>query len=304
MKAWKKEKNGTWIAILLGACLFSFPGCLSNDDSSDDGKVKITDLKVTPGSAKAGGSVDVEGTVASSAGLTVVRVNIWKGAVDVTADKGFTVTQTALAGSLKAWSLKTDGNVKIAVGGAAAVGDYTVQVTAKSGTDSAVATTALKVTGTAVILQEVTLGSNQNAAGGSLDLDEMMVYSHAVAKAVSGKIDLYYAHSATEGDKLFTPLQAKISGFGDSTNGPATWTVANGTLFRKLNLSESAFAGITTQEAIDDLWGGGEVIIGGSDPVAEGATYIVNTDMAKKVLIRVTAYVPGSTGTITVKGSK
>jgi hypothetical protein len=77
-------------------------------------------------------------------------VSIWKGTDDVTAGHGFSVTGTSLASALKAWSLKTDGNVKIAVDGAAPVGGYIVKVTAKSGNDSAEATATLKVDGTVV----------------------------------------------------------------------------------------------------------------------------------------------------------
>ncbi|HKP98402.1 MAG TPA: hypothetical protein VJ385_21910 [Fibrobacteria bacterium] len=69
-------------------------------------------------------------------------------------------------------------------------------------------------------------------------------------------------------------------------------------------LTESAFAAITTQESIDALWAAGDIVTEGGDVVAEGATYVVNTDMAKKVLVRVTAYVAGDAGTITVKGTK
>jgi hypothetical protein len=190
------------------------------------------------------------------------------------------------------------------VGKGAAIGDYTVKVLAKSNDDSATATVPLKVDGTVVVLEEVTLGSNQNATGGSVDLDEMKVYTHAEAGPVSGKIDLYYGHSAAEGDKLFSPLQASISGFGLNSGGPATWDKANATVFRKITLSDSAFAAISTQESIDDLWGLGTLVLGDGDVVAVGSTYIVNTDMAKKVLVRVTAYAEGDTGTLTIKGSK
>jgi hypothetical protein len=308
MKSCLKNRQRILSGIGMGALLFAsvamFAGCLSSSDSSDSGNVKITDLKIGAGGVKAGVSADVEGTVTSKSALTSIAITVWNGTTDVTTGSGFTVSQTQPSGSAKAWSLKTDGSAKIAVGGAAAVGAYTVKVIAKSGNDSAVATTTLTVAGTAVTTLELTLGSNQNAAGGSVDLDELKVYTHAEAKAISGKIDLYYAHSATDGDKLFTPAQAKLSGFGDATNGPATWTVANETVFRKLVLSESAFSAITTQEAIDNLWAGAIPVEGGGDVVAEGSTYIVNTDMAKKVLIRVTAYAPGDSGTIKVKGTK
>jgi hypothetical protein len=300
----KKILSGAGMASLLFASVAMFGGCLSDSGSSDDGKVKITDLKTTSASVAAGTSTAVEGTITSDAALSSISIKVWKGSTDVTTGEGFTVTQTQPTGSAKAWSLKTDGGAKIAVGGAAAVGEYTVKVTAKSGDDSAVASTTLTVTGTTVTTEELTLGSNQNAAGGSVDLDELKVYTHAQAKPISGKIDLYYAHALIGGDKLFTPAQAKLSGFGEDTNGPATWSEANATVFRKLDLSESAFSAITTQEAIDNLWAAGEAISGGGDEVEEGSTYIVNTDMAKKVLIRVTAYVPGDEGTIKVKGTK
>lgn len=301
MKTWTAQKRIVMASLAFAA--FGFTGCLTNDDpkSSD---VQIADLKVTPNSVIAGEGAYVEGTLTSTNALTSVNVSIWKGTADVTTGKGFVITKEGLGDAKKAWSLKSDGNVRITVGGAAATGEYTVKVSAYAGNDSTSATTTFSVTGKAVVTQEIVLGSNQNALGGSVDLDALQVYSHVAAKAISGKIDLYYAHAATGGDKLFTPAQAKASGFGAETNGPATWTIANETEFRELVLSESAFAAITTQEAIDALWAGATAVTGGGDAVSEGATYIVNTDMAKKVLIRVTAIVPGDAGTVTVKGTK
>jgi hypothetical protein len=302
MHAQAKTRMALMVAILTSGLMMT--GCLTDDEESDSGNVKISDLKVTPSSVKAGQSADVEGTVTSTSALTAIAITVWKGSTDVTTGKGFTVAAGPLGSDKKAWSLKTDGSSRITIGGAAATGEYTVKVVARTGTDSVVANTTLTVNGNAVTTEELTLGSNQNSNGGSVDLDELKVYTHAAAKDVSGKIDLYYAHALIGGDKLFTPAQAKISGFGSASNGPATWTTANATEFRKLDLSESAFSAISTQEAIDALWATAEVVTGGSDEVDEGSTYIVNTDMAKKVLIRVTAYVEGDTGTITIKGTK
>ncbi len=301
MKTWTGQKKivmATLVFVALG-----LTGCLTNDDPKSSA-VQIADLKVTPNSIIAGEGAYVEGTLTSTNALTSVKVTIWKGTTDMTLGKGFTVTQGALGDAKKAWSLKSDGNVRVTVGGAAATGEYTVKVSAFAGIDSTSATATLTVTGKAVTTQEIVLGSNKNALGGSVDLDAMLVYLHADAKAISGKIDLYYAHSVTGGDRLFTPAQAKVSGFGVETNGPATWTVANDTEFRELILSESAFAAITTQESIDALWAGATAITSGGDAVSEGATYIVNTEMAKKVLIRVTAITAGDAGTLTVKGTK
>lgn len=280
-----------------------FTGCMTDSESENE-KVKIADLNVNPTSVKAGQVADVEGTLTSENALTDIDVTVWKGDQDVTSGLGFTVTQIALPAGKKAWSLKTDGNLRVAVGGQAATGDYTVKVVAHSGTDSAVGKTTLKITGTVVVTEELILGSNQNAKGGSVDLDVLETYTHAQAKPISGKIDLYYAHGLLTGDRLYTPYQAKVSEFGEDSNGPATWTTANETEFRKLTLSESAFSAISTQESIDALWAGAAPIAGGSAVVDEGSTFIVNTDMAKKVLIRVTAYVEGDGGTITVKGTK
>jgi hypothetical protein len=292
------------LALALLTSVLPFTGCMTDDSESENEKVKIADLKVNPGSVKAGQFADVEGTLTSTNALTAINVTVWKGDLDVTTGLGFIVTQIALPAAKKAWSLKTDGNLRVAVGGQAATGDYTVKVVALSGTDSAVGKAVLKVTGTAVVTEELILGSNQNAKGGSVDLDLLKTYTHAEAKALSGKIDLYYAHAALTGDRLFTPYQAKVSDFGAASNGPATWTTANETEFRTLTLSESAFAAISTQEAIDALWAGATPVTGGSAVVIEGSTFIVNTDLAKKVLIRVTAYAAGDAGTITVKGTK
>lgn len=296
-------KTRIYFVLALLTASLPFTGCMTDGESENE-KVKIADLNVNPASVKAGQVADVEGTLTSENALSAITVTVWKGDLDVTTGQGFVVTQIALPDSKKAWSLKTDGNLRVAVGGQAANGDYTVKVVARSGTDSAVGKAGFKVAGTVVITEELILGSNQNAKGGSVDLDLLKVYTHADAKAVSGKIDLYYAHSLLTGDRLFTPFQAKQSGFGETSNGPATWTTANDTEFRKLTLSESAFSAVSTQEAIDALWAGGTVITGGSEAVNEGSTFIVNTEMAKKVLIRVTAYVEGESGTITVRGTK
>jgi hypothetical protein len=301
MQRWTEQKK--YFVAALAFVAMAFTGCLTSDDE-DSNVVQIANLKVTPSSIIAGESAYIEGTLTSTKDLTSVKVSIWKGATDVTVGKGFAVTQGILVDEKKAWSLKSDGNYRVTVGGSATTGEYTVKVSAFAGNDSTSATTTLTVTGKAVTTQEIVLGSNQNALGGSVDLDGLLVYTHTDAKAVSGKIDLYYAHSVADGDKLFTPAQAKASGFGAETNGPSTWNVANETEIRKLVLSESAFAGITTQEAIDALWAGATLVTGGGDAVVEGATYIVNTEMAKKVLIRVTAIVAGDAGTLTVKGTK
>ncbi|MEO6094482.1 MAG: hypothetical protein ABIW76_01990 [Fibrobacteria bacterium] len=297
-----KARMALTVAIMTSGLMMT--GCLTDDKESDSGNVKISDLKVTPASIKAGQSADVEGTVTSKSALTGIAITVWKGSTEVTTGKGFTVAMGALGADKKAWSLKTDGVSRISVGGAAATGEYTVKVVARSGMDSVVEKASLTVSGTLVTTEELTLGSNQNSNGGSVDLDDLKVYTHSAAKDISPKIDLYYAHALVGGDKLFTPYQAKLSQFGETSNGPATWTTANDTEFRKLTLSESAFAAISTQEAIDALWSTGVNVTGGSDAVAEGSTYIVNTDQAKKVLIRVTAYVEGDTGTITIKGTK
>lgn len=301
MKASAKTRISFAVALLASALPFS--GCMTDSDS-DSGDVKIENLKANPASVKAGQVADVEGTLTSKNALTDIDVTVWKGEQDVTTGMGFTVTQIDLPDDKKAWSLKTDGNLRVAVGGQAATGDYTVKVVARSGDDSAVGKTPLKITGTVVVTEEIILGSNQNAKGGSVDLDMLKTYTHAEAKPISGKIDLYYAHSILTGDRLFTPEQAKDSEFGEDSNGPATWTTVNDTEFRRLTLSESAFSAISTQEAIDALWAGATPITGGSAAVSEGATFIVNTDMAKKVLIRVTEYDEGDEGMITVKGTK
>ena len=301
MKASAKTRISFAVALLASA--LPFTGCMTDSDS-DSGDVKIENLKVNPASVKAGQVADVEGTLTSKNALTDIDVTVWKGEQDVTTGMGFTVTQIDLPDAKKAWSLKTDGNLRVAVGGQAATGDYTVKVVARSGDDSAVGKTTLKITGTMVVAEEIILGSNQNAKGGSVDLDMLKTYTHAEAKPISGKIDLYYAHSILTGDRLFTPEQAKDSEFGEDSNGPATWTTVNDTEFRRLTLSESAFSAISTQEAIDALWAGATPVTGGSAAVSEGATFIVNTDMAKKVLIRVTEYDEGDEGMITVKGTK
>lgn len=133
----------------------------------------ISTFKVNPVSMYGGDSVDVEGMVSSTLGLTAIKISVWKGTEDVSIGKGFEVSQKGLGGTIKAWNLKTDDHTKIHVSPLTPLGDYTVKVVARSEKDSAVATSSLKVEGTLIVTTEITLGSNQNVLGGSVDLDNM-----------------------------------------------------------------------------------------------------------------------------------
>lgn len=313
MNVWgnvKKLSLGGMIAsslIILSS--LSMTGCLT-DDGGDDNAPKITGLAVNGGTdLTSGTTAAVNGIVEDGKGVKTVTIKVLQGSTDVTDKFTISAPKVPTATNKTKYSIAKaeDGNVTISTNGAAN-GDYTISLTAVNEDDkTTTATAGFKVTGTVATITtaDIVLGANQNAAPGSIDLDEFKAYTHANAKPISDKIDLYYAHAGTNNeDRLFTPAQAKVSGFGTTSNGPATWSIANATQFKELDLSEVEFNAVTTQIAIDALWATTTTLVDKSAKVSSGSTFVVNTDQGKKVLILVTAYTAGDAGSITLKGTK
>jgi hypothetical protein len=158
-------------------------------------------------------------------------------------------------------------------------------------------------TGTAVTSTTVTLGSNDNATyGSSIDADAMVAYkiSQITTTALQGEVDAYYAYSSTaKADKFFSPSQAKTSGFDGIKNWSVSTTVA---LYNLGTMTSTAFAALTTQEAIDALFTGKSSVV--SVDAASDVVVGIKTSAGVYRVLHVDAITAGSTGTVTVKGYK
>jgi hypothetical protein len=184
---------------------------------------------------------------------------------------------------------------------AATAGNYTFKVTATAGTANKFDTLSLVVTsaGTPVTVATVTLGSNNNAAAGSVDLDAMVIYKGAEAASKLADIDLCYAFSGTDNvDKLFSPAQAKASSFTFTS----TWTgTPNSTKFYKL--PGQSFDAITTVAQLEALWVEGSAQTA-SLAAVKNDVFIAKTNLNKIVLLLINDQTPGASGTIVLKSAK
>jgi len=145
-----------------------------------------------------------------------------------------------------------------------------------------------------------TLGNVRNAQAGSIDLDDFSTYTHAAAKVISSRIDLYFGQDPTDkSDRIFTPAEAKLRGIGASNSGPATWPAARATPMKQIHLAQGQFDGITTQAEIDALWAaGGEL---SSALAVAGNVFAAKTDAGKVIVFRLRSYVPGEAGSLTLE---
>ena len=79
------------------------------------------------------------------------------------------------------------------------------------------------------------LGAQGSSTGSSFASIDGTVYKIADAKANAAKIDWLYFYGATNLATLASPNDAAAASvFNDPTNGLATWSVRNNTLFKKV----------------------------------------------------------------------
>lgn len=191
-----------------------------------------------------------------------------------------------------------------------ASGTYTIKGVL-TGTDGSTLTKSFSIkaatggsTGTAVSSKSLTLGSNNNSNGGSLDADAMVNYklSEVTTTAMQGDIDLYYGYSSTNSkDRFFTPAQAKASSF----NGIKDWTnIASIEIYDLGTMTQTAFDALATQEAIDALFTGKTKETDGSVDAAANVVVGIKTSKGAMRVIHVDAITGGASGTVTVKGYK
>jgi hypothetical protein len=158
---------------------------------------------------------------------------------------------------------------------------------------------------TALESRTAVLGAHQNSTlGSSIDIDSMEVFTYADAPANAARIDLFYAFSETENSEaFFAPQVAKTgiggsAGFGAGIGGPADWTVANNTALRRVTAELDA---IESQAALDSLWAAGTPVEDGRLLVAEGLTFMAQTDEDMLALIQILEIQAGATGSSGVR---
>jgi hypothetical protein len=160
--------------------------------------------------------------------------------------------------------------------------------------------------GDPVSSEEITVGAQNNAThGSSIDLDGFNVYKVAEAKTRTGDIDLIFGNStATVGGAvaIFSPDVAKngINGSDGFDFMQSGWATANTTIIKTVTVNE--INAITNTDQIDSLWNAGSVVSNGRLPVANGTTFMAQSNLNKKVLVRVTGVSQGNDGSAMLTG--
>lgn len=97
---------------------------------------------------------------------------------------------------------------------------------------------------------DIVLGNQKAAAGSSLDLSTLAVYTLDQAKASSETVDLVYVNDDVTGEIFASPSTAIAADKLGGTNGVANWATRNTTKMRKLTMTQGEFNGMTTTETI------------------------------------------------------
>ncbi|MBN1983562.1 MAG: hypothetical protein JW795_18645 [Chitinivibrionales bacterium] len=283
------------LAIAAAVSVIQF-GC-SNLTATDSATVST--LTFTGSDSLAIGTaqpVDGEITTSTAIDATGITVTITDGAgTDVSVTK-FTISKTNFTAKTKI-DITDDLKLTVTPLTGTTAGTYTLKVSVTIGSVTGSREKSFYVKGsstTPVTSRDATLGASGNALGSSLDADTMLVYTSAQLvgnAALQGKIDVYFAYTASNGSKLGSPAWAKLSGWGPE-NG--SWLTAPETQF-KVAPSGTTFASVTTQEAIDALWGttAGDASI----VVAANALVLVKTTKNQYALINVISVATSTSGT-------
>lgn len=279
-------------------------GC---DSTSSSSAPEITEFGATIDEAVApwtsGTELEFYGKATDDNSLTNLKLEF----IDA-AGKATAIKSVAVSGSSVKFGINEAIKFQITnPGNWAVTGSYKIRLTAtdNDGLTSSKDLTFKQIDGTgasALTQATVTLGSNNNAtAGSSLDADAMASYKISeVTTALQGEVDAYYAYSSTDkADKFFSPSQAKTSGF----DGIKNWAVSTSVqLYNLGTLTETAFAAVNSQAAIDALFTGKTAMV--SVNAAADVVVGIKTSKGAMRIIRVNAITPGAAGTVTIKGYK
>jgi hypothetical protein len=295
-----------WVLLCAGLAAAFFAACngsKSPTSPSITNSVSFSNLAMTPDTIYAVASFfgNVSGTMTGTSTITSYNLTVHdKHGSDVSTS--FALLNTIVQN--KVVDLKVDAAARVMARSAAPVGKYYVIITAMIGSQSFIDSVAFTVTlQPNLYFDSVVAGSNLSPVGSSIDLDGPAVFTDSTSAANLSTIDLCYAYSSgvsgvPDGDYIFSPDQAKASGF-DFTS---SWTgTPNSTAFYKLqNFTGADFDTVYTKGEVAALW---------TDPVgptpyalcAQGDVFIARTDQGAIALIHITAQTPGAAGTISLK---
>jgi hypothetical protein len=201
------------LAIAVAAVsMMGMIGCGVVDPTNKD---DVSIVLGTVNAITAGASSTLTGTVTTNIEVTSTAAAVTDSATGTTIA---TTVINAVPVSLNGKKDKQDLSVAITTFAATPAGTYKLSVTIEAGTASQTKYVYFKVNNTVVVPNPatksaaLTMGSNQNNAGGSINLDIPQLYTGAQAASGISTIDLCYANTSS-GDKLGTPSWAKASTF-------------------------------------------------------------------------------------------
>jgi hypothetical protein len=154
----------------------------------------------------------------------------------------------------------------------------------------------------------VTAGAQANATSGSaIDADGFQAYLINDAEEREQDIDLIFAFSTGTsgvGAAVYSPDTAKYGiGTSEGFEFMEDFNNPNKTEIRPFTLTETQFNAINTKEKLDSLWLNGTAVTNGRQPISVGTTFMVESNLDKKVLIRVQTLTQGADGTAVFKGA-
>jgi len=230
-------------------------------------------------------------------------ISSWSGKVTTSAGAAVAATAISATPSITEDGTKTKKVTYTLTSLTAPAGAYLLEISATSKGLTATVKFDLVVggvAGTPVVTATITAGANKNSTyGSSIDLDGGVAYKMADAATNLAKIDLCYAHTASNGDKLGTPSWAKLSGYDFASN----WTNPPTTMkFYKTALTAAQFDAITTKEAIPAFVDASATAE--SAVTVKGDVFIVKTTEGAVCLLKIDDQVAGEAGTITIKTAK
>ncbi len=290
--------------LFVGLVTAFFAGCNTKSPTSPpSNSVSFSNLAMKPDTIYAVASFfgNVSGTMTGTSAITSYNLTVHdKNGSDVTTT--FTILNTIVQN--KVVDLKVDAGARIMARSATARGKYHLIITAMIGSQSFSDSVAFTVTlQPDLYIDSVVAGSNQSVEGSSIDLDAPQIFTDSTSADNLSAIDLCYANSSgangiPAGDYLFSPDQAKASGYAFTSSWAGT---PNSTAFYKVqNFTGADYDTVYTKAQIAALW---------TDPVgptpyalcAQGDVFIARTDQGVIALIYITARTPGTAGTITMK---
>jgi hypothetical protein len=300
------------LLVVCGAFLaMGLAGCGLLDPTADKDSVDIA-LDPLPASISANGHAYVVATLDANVEITDIKGTVTK--LDGSAATGVTVSNPSAPNEKKV-SIKQSPNgsdevdMPINVASDACNGDYlfTLSVTAGTATSSKSDTFSVSggkncdtPTGTAIETVTLNAGANENTTlGSSIDLDAGEVYKMADAASHVSALDLCYAHTVSNIDKLGSPSWAKASAFTFAKN----WSNPPEIKFYKTDLTVTQFNAITTKEEIAALWTESKAT-DQSYEAAKNDVFIVTTTADAIALVLINDQTAGSTGSITIKVAK